>query len=152
MSGGEEDFMATEVIDLAKHFAELGLGEGWQWSKGSWWLETGGAADMRAIAGKMIALDARFVAITAAERADKEIRLDYQWDLRGQLLSFATATRERKIASIADLAPAADWVERETYEYFAVEFTGRATLEPLMLRTGDKPGIYLRKEEKEAAQ
>jgi Ni,Fe-hydrogenase III component G len=144
--------MATAVIDFPKHFAEHGLGGGWQWNKGAWWLEIDGTTEVRAIAEKLIALDARFVAITAAERPDKEIRLDYQWDLDGQLLSFTTVTREHKIPSIADLSPAADWVERETYEYFAVEFTGRASLEPLMMRAGDKPGINLRNEEKEAAQ
>jgi hypothetical protein len=139
-------YMATELVDLAKNFAELGLGEGWKWDKGSWWLETAQPFDVRGTTAKMIALDARFVAITAIERDDKEIRLDYQWDLNGQLLSFIAVTQERKIASMADLCPAADWVERETYEYFAVEFTGRASQEPLMMRSGDQPGVNLRKE------
>lgn len=143
--------MATSTVDLAMNFAELGLGEGWKWDKGSWWLEPAEPLDVRATAEKMVALDARFIAITAAELPDAEIRLYYQWDLNGKLLSFVTATSGHKIVSIADLIPAADWVERETYEYFAVEFTGRATMEPLMTRPGDKPGINLRNQ-KEAAQ
>jgi NADH:ubiquinone oxidoreductase subunit C len=48
--------------------------------------------------------------------------------------------------SITDLCPAADWVERETREYFAVEFTGRETTKPLMTRAGDPIGINLHKE------
>jgi len=138
--------MATASVDFANTLAGLGLGEGWKWDNGSWWLETPAEFDTRANATTMIRLHARFVAITAAEREDREIRLDYQWDLDGKLLSFTTVTREKKIASIVDLCPAADWVERETYEYFSVEFTGRASLQPLMTRTGDAVGINLRKE------
>jgi len=138
--------MATQTVDLAPRFAELGLGEGWTWDKGSWWLETAEDFDVRATTERLIALHARFIAITAMEREDKVIRLDYQWDLEGALLSFTTAAKDGKIASIVDLAPAADWVERETFEYFAVTFTGRATLLPLVTRQGDAVGINLRKE------
>src|SRR5271166_1395347 len=108
--------MATETIGFEKTLQELGLGDGWKWDKGSWWLTPLDAVDVRATAQHMIQLQARFVAITAMERPDKEIRLDYQWDLDGKLLSFVSATAARKIPSIADLCPAADWVERETHE------------------------------------
>jgi NADH:ubiquinone oxidoreductase subunit C len=37
-------------------------------------------------------------------------------------------------------------VERETHEYFAVEFTGRDNTKPLMTRAGDPIGINLHKE------
>lgn len=138
--------MATQIADIAPRLAELGLGEGWKWDKGSWWLEVAADFDLRAVTAKLVALQARFIAITAMERDDKQIRLDYQWDLEGALLSFTTATCDGQIPSIVDLAPAADWVERETYEYFSVVFTGRASLLPLMMRKGDEPGINLRKE------
>lgn len=144
--------METMAHDCAKDFAGLGLGEGWRWEKGSWWLEAGASADARAFAAKAIACDARFVAITAAERADGAIRLDYQWDMDGQLLSYTVQTREKKIPSIVDLVPAADWAERETREYFAVEFTGRRALAPLMLRSGDPIGILLRDGSAEAGK
>jgi hypothetical protein len=139
--------MATTTVDFEKQLVELGLGEGWKWDKGSWWLEPAEPIDVRAVTQKMISLEARFVAITATERPDHEICLDYQWDLSGNLLSFVAATAEKKIASIVDLMPGADWVERETYEYFAVEFTGRASLEPLMMRVGQPVGMNLHKEE-----
>jgi NADH:ubiquinone oxidoreductase subunit C len=102
--------------------------------------------DVRATAARLISLGARFVAITSTERPDHEIRLDYQWDLNGQLLSFITATAEKRIASITDLCPAADWVERETHEYFAIDYTGRETTRSLMTRDGDRIGINLHKE------
>jgi hypothetical protein len=138
--------MTTETVGFEKTLQELGLGEGWKWDKGSWWLTPLNAADVRTTALQMIQLQARFVAITAIERPDKEIRLDYQWDLDGKLLSFVSATSAQKIPSIADLCPAADWVERETHEYFFVEFTGRETTKPLMTRAGDPLGINLHKE------
>ncbi len=124
---------------------ELGLGGDWEWKNGSWW-KTLDAADVRARAVHMVSLEARFVAVTAMERPDKEVRLDYQWDLNGQLLSFITMTTSQSIATIADLCPAADWVERETHEYFAVEFIGRENTKPLMTRAGDPIGINLHKE------
>lgn len=124
---------------------ELGLGDGWEWNNGSWW-KTLDPSEVRSTAQCMRALEARFVAITAVERDDKEIRLDYQWDVDGQLLSYVCATSNRCIQTIADLAPASDWVERETHEYFAVEFEGRAHTRPLMTRPGDPVGINLRKE------
>jgi NADH:ubiquinone oxidoreductase subunit C len=64
----------------------------------------------------------------------------------GKLLSFVCGTVARQIPTIADLCPAADWVERETHEYFSVEFTGRESTKPLMTRAGDPLGINLHKE------
>jgi NADH-quinone oxidoreductase subunit C len=137
--------MNTAPENFVQSLQESGLGCDWEWKNGSWW-RTPEAMDVRATATRMIALQARFVAITAVELPDKEIRLDYQWDLNGQLLSLTTATTGQRIPTIADLSPAADWAERETREYFAVEFTGRESTQPLMTRAGDPIGINLRKE------
>ena len=41
--------------------------------------------------------------------------------------------RERPaVDSIADIVPAADWIERETAELLGIEFKGRASTEPLL--------------------
>jgi hypothetical protein len=138
--------MLTPKVGFEKTLQELGLGEGWEWKNGSWWLTAPETFNLRATTRIVLGLEARFVAITAMEREDKEIRLDYQWDYRGELLSFITATSARQISTIADLTPAADWVERETHEYFAVEFTGSENTKPLMMRAGDAVGINLHKE------
>ncbi len=142
--------MVTATAGFENTLKELGLGEGWRWDKGSWWFEPAEHIDVRDTTEYMRKLEARFIAITAMERPDKEIRLDYQWDLNGQLLSFVTATRDHQIPTIADLSPAADWVERETHEYFAVEFTGRESTKPLMTRAGDAIGINLHKDKEVA--
>lgn len=138
--------MTTEKNEFGVTLQNLGLGDGWKWDKGAWWLFSAEAIDVRATAQRMIQLEARFVAITAIERADKEMRLDYQWDLNGKLLSFICTTVAKQIPTIVDLCPAADWVERETHEYFAVEFSGRGTTAPLIMRAGDQLGINLHKE------
>jgi hypothetical protein len=138
--------MLTPKVGFEKTLQELGLGEGWEWKNGSWWMTAPESFNLRATTRIVLSLEARFVAITAMEREDKEIRLDYQWDLNGDLLSFITATAAHQIPSITDLTPAADWVERETHEYFAVEFTGRENTKPLMMRAGDTLGINLHKE------
>lgn len=140
--------MTTETSNFAASLETRGLGaaQDWSWSKGSWWKDCTQDFDARAHATRLLALGARFIAITASEKEDGEIRLDYEWDLDGELLSFIATTVEKKIATIADLSPAADWVERETREYFAVEFTGRETTLPLMTRPGHEIGINLRKE------
>jgi hypothetical protein len=150
--------MATTTVDLAQNFQKLGLGENWSWSKGSWWLDAPEDFELRTVTTRLIELQARFLAITATPLASFVVpppstpqvggglRLDYHWDLNGQLLTFKVTCPDSKSVSIVDLVPGADWAERENYEYFAVEFAGRASLEPLMLRTGDQPGVLLQKE------
>jgi hypothetical protein len=140
------DAMNIDEQKFLERLRTLGLGADWRWDKGSWWRDAGDAFDLRDYTGCMLAARARFVAITATELENKEIRLDYQWDLDGQLLSLTTATIQQTIPSIVDLCPAADWVERETREYFAVVFTGRETTDPLMMRANSEPGLHLRKE------
>jgi len=137
--------MTVQAEEFITKLQSLGLGTEWEWKNSSWWTRLE-SKDVRANAALMTRLDARFVAITAIECADKEIRLDYQWDMNGQLLSFTTLTVAQHIQTIADLVPASDWVERETHEYFSVEFNGREHTRPLMTRAGDPLGINLHKE------
>lgn len=45
-----------------------------------------------------------------------------------------------RIPSLALIFPGADWHERETAEMFGIEFTGRASTEPLLLKpSGETP-------------
>lgn len=101
------------------------------------------------VAAAMNALGARFVTITTHQLPGVQgIRLEYHWDLEGCLLGFAFLPGANAIESIYDICEAADWIEREVHEQFAVEFTGREH-EPLLLRPGNKVGIYLREEAKQ---
>jgi NADH:ubiquinone oxidoreductase subunit C len=108
--------------------AELELTEHWEQKGGSHWLAPE-SLDVRKLTKLMNAHQARFITITATELPEHEgILMDYQMD------------------SIYDLCEAADWIEREIHEYYAVDFVGR-DYEPLMLREGDKAGVNLREEE-----
>jgi hypothetical protein len=126
---------------------KLGSTEQWTEKGGVHWLDPG-KLTVRQLCTEMIACHARFITITAYQLPGTEgIRLEYHWDLDGQLLGFPFKLTENSIESIYDLCEAADWIERETHEGFAVDFLGRE-YEPLLLREGDKAGVNLREEVK----
>lgn len=98
--------------------------------------------DPRKVALSLRQRGARFVTMTAV-LAEEGVTLMYHWDIEGELLTVRTACSGEAV-SIADILPAADWVEREIHDYYAVEFAGRAATPPLMLRAGDAPGLFSR--------
>jgi len=121
---------------------KLGTREQWVEQGGVHWLATS-ALNVRPVAAIMNAAHARFVTITATELPDERgFRLEYHWDLDGQLLGFSFHLSGNSIESIYDLCEAVDWIEREVHEGFAIDFLGRE-YEPLLLRAGDKPGVNL---------
>ncbi|HEY1987665.1 MAG TPA: NADH-quinone oxidoreductase subunit C [Terracidiphilus sp.] len=115
------------------------------------WTEEGGVfwlnysdLNVREVANAMNALQARFITVTAYQLPKEEgLRLEYHWDIDGRLLGFVFTLASKSIESIYDLCEAADWIEREIHEGFAVDFTGRV-YEPLLLRSGDMMGVNLR--------
>ncbi|MGB7986056.1 MAG: NADH-quinone oxidoreductase subunit C [Terracidiphilus sp.] len=123
-----------EKLGSAEPFIEKG---------GVHWL-TLGALNVRQLAEVMNSLHARFITITAYQLPKEEgFRLEYHWDLDGQLLGFPIVLTGNSIESIFDLCEAADWIEREIHEEYSLEFTGRE-YEPLLLRQGDETGVNLR--------
>jgi NADH:ubiquinone oxidoreductase subunit C len=126
---------------------ELGLAETWKEKNGSRWL-CSDSLDIRQMTKSMLSRGARFITITAMELPeDGRFRLDYHWDLDGELLSFTVKPKEKTVPSIYDLCPAADWVEREVHEFLALDFAGRE-YEPLLLRAGETSGVHLHKEDR----
>jgi len=126
---------------------KLGIADPWIEMGGVRWLNPG-ALSVRDLAKGMNAVGARFVTITAVQLPGEQgIRLEYHWDLDGQLLGFPYQLAGNTIESIYDLCEAVDWIEREIHEGFAVDFLGRE-YEPLLLRQGDKLGVNLREEKK----
>ena len=128
------------------------FGGTWEEKSGSWWLVPE-AAGPRDVARAMLARGARFITITATELPDQGgIRMDYHWDLDGTVLTFTFTIRDKTAESvytaesIYDLSEAANLIEREIHEYFAVEFAGREC-EPLFLHAGQTPGVNLREED-----
>jgi NADH:ubiquinone oxidoreductase subunit C len=134
--------VSSTWADFSTAPLDLGLGESWEHRNGSWWA-TLAVADVRGAASRLLAQNVRFMTITAIELASHEVRMDYHWDIGGQIVTWSVIADGKQIDSIADLCPAADWAEREIHEYFAVEFPGRIDTKPLMLRMGDTLGINL---------
>jgi NADH:ubiquinone oxidoreductase subunit C len=134
----------TLLENLPKQF---GSAEPWLEKGGVHWLTLSGM-NVRDLAAAMNTIHARFITITAYQLPKEEgFRLEYHWDLDGQLLGFPFLLAGNSIESIYDLCEAVDWIEREIHEGFAIDFTGRE-YEPLLLRQGDAPGVNLREEKK----
>jgi Respiratory-chain NADH dehydrogenase, 30 Kd subunit len=119
------------------------LGGSWTERADGWWRPIS-ADDVRAAARTMLEGGARFAALVACPRQAGALRLSWHWDLQGTLLSLETTVPAGVVVpSIVDVYPGADWAERETRDYYAATFAGRASTEPLMLREGDQPGLLL---------
>lgn len=133
------------MIALESLQQQFGLAAPIEERGGTYWLDPG-AKSVRELTEAMNSLGARFITITAYQLPkDGGLRLEYHWDLDGQLLGASFALAGNAIESIYDICEAADWIEREVHEGFAIDFTGRE-YEPLLLRAGDKPGVNLREE------
>ncbi|HXS77683.1 MAG TPA: NADH-quinone oxidoreductase subunit C [Terracidiphilus sp.] len=101
---------------------------------------------VRDVARAMNAVGARFITITTYElAANGGFRLEYHWDLMGNLLGFDFPIAGNTMESIYDLCEAADWIEREVHEEYRIDFRGRG-YEPLLLREGGVCGVNLQKE------
>lgn len=128
-------------LEAIRHSLEIT--EEWREQGGACWLDAS-AVDVRHLAAILKNSGARFVTITAYELPKNAgWRMEYHWDLEGTLLGFSFTLAEKCIASIYDLCEAADWIEREVHEEYAIDFTGRV-YEPLLLRAGDLLGVNLR--------
>lgn len=129
-----------KTMDIKKIRSQLGLKKSWDKRIDGWWLEDH-EMDVEKMARTMIKIGARLVTMTALPASNDDCKMIYHWDIKGHLLNFITATREGKLPSIANICPAANWIEREIHDYFAVNFTGRE-LPPLVLRPDDISGIF----------
>jgi hypothetical protein len=139
--------MTTPVL-LESLSRKIGATEEWTEKGGVHWLVPG-TLTIRELCLEMNAAHARFITITAYQLpGDEGMRLEYHWDLGGQLLGFPFLLKPEpgekpKIESIFDLTEAVDWIEREIHEEYEVDFTGRQ-YEPLLMRAGDTLGVNLR--------
>lgn len=99
--------------------------------------------DIRTLAQLMLDGECRFMTMSVVPDGDGN-RFLYHWDVDGEIVTVTKRISGNEAVSIADIWPAAEWIERETRDYFAIEFTNRATTAPLVLREGDEPGFFNR--------
>ena len=98
-------------------------------------------------------VQARFVIATAIDCEDYfEILYHFSYDQTGCMISQKTFIRDRenpKIESITPMIEGAEWIEREMYDLYGIDFTNHPRLERLVLADdwpeGDHP---MRKEAK----
>jgi hypothetical protein len=130
------------AMDAETILSGLATGSGWERRHDGRWAEVDGL-DPRAMTRLLSKAEARWVTLTVIP-AGQGFRLIYHWDLDGELLNIATTIAGARIHTIADLLPAAEWVEREMHDYYALEFVGRKETPALMLRPDDEPGLFSR--------
>lgn len=98
--------------------------------------------DVLGLASSMLALGARLMTITGTARADGETDLIYHYFLNGQAYHCRTQTRQQAIASISVVLLAANWIERENQDLFAVHFEGHPNPERLVRPTQLDAGFF----------
>lgn len=108
-----------------------------------WWA-TLPPGEVRTMATVMREHEVRLATVTGVPTPDEGLRLIYHWDLGAEILNIQTWVQDGHVATVSDLIPAADWVERELGDYFALTFDGRPEMQPLMLTAGDAPGFFSR--------
>ena len=90
-------------------------------------------------------LQARLQTATGVD-APQQIEILYHWALDSIGLVVTVCTRidrERpEIASITDICPAAEWIEREMWELLGISFSGHPNLRHLVLQDDWPAGKY----------
>ena len=130
-------------MDANEVLVELAVAAVWEIRRDALWVEAPGL-DVSAMARLMRGIEARWVTLTVTPASGGGFRLIYHWDLEGKLLNIVTFSTGPRVTSVADIWPAAEWVEREARDYYALEFEGRHDTPALMLRPGDEPGLFSR--------
>ena len=92
---------------------------------------------VRAAAGELLKRGARFMSLAATDEG-LDIELLYHFDVEGRVVSLRVkmAKEINEVDSIADLAPAAEWAEKEAAELFGINF--RAHPKPTHLLLPDE--------------
>ncbi len=106
-----------------------------------------GAGDVREVARALLSrLGARLQTVTGVDTPPDAIELLYHWALDeiGSVVTVRTALdrSQPRIDTIADLCPAAEWIEREVRELLGVEFSNHPDPRHLLLRDDWPEGEY----------
>src|SRR5512133_3561293 len=85
--------------------------------------------DVTCMAASLLDLEARLSTVTAITLEDGETELVYHFVVGSTALNIKVRTYKNAILSITPTMPAADWIEREIHDLYAVEFLGHPHLE-----------------------
>jgi len=99
--------------------------------------------DVVEMASRLGEAEALLSTITAVECTDGETDLIYHYRRGTAALNIKTRTRGNCIVSITPVCPAANWIEREIHDLYAVEFAGHPNPERL-IRPPELPAGFFR--------
>jgi Ni,Fe-hydrogenase III component G len=108
-----------------------------------WWMEAP-VLDVLSLASSMLAHGARLMTMTGSAREDGETDLIYHYSLGGEVYHFRTETHQQAQPSVAVILPAANWIEREIQDLFAVQFLGHPSPERLVRPSQLDAGFFRR--------
>jgi len=108
---------------------------------GEWWMSSS-ELDVQAMAQLMAMLGARLSTMTGVAEPGGETAILYHYSLGPTSINFKTRTRENRLVSITPVTRAANWIEREIHDLFAVEFVGHPRLARLIRPETLPPGFF----------
>lgn len=106
-----------------------------------WWMDAP-QLDVLTMARTLNGLGARFSTASGVALSDGETQIIYHYALGRNAINLKTRTRDHAIASITPITRAANWIEREIHDLFAVEFVGHPNLVRLIRPPQLAEGFY----------
>ncbi len=100
------------------------------------------ALDVVAAARLMTQHEARLSTMTAIALPDGETEVIYHYARGGWACHLRVRTNQNSLPSITPVTPAANWIEREIHDLYAVVFTGHPNLVRLLRPTQLEPGYF----------
>lgn len=105
------------------------------------WMDAPGL-DVVAAARLVSELGYRLSTMTAMALPSGETAVIYHYCKPGQALNLRTVTRGKSLPSVAPVLKAANWIEREIKDLYAVDFPGHPNMERLIRPPELEEGIF----------
>jgi NADH:ubiquinone oxidoreductase subunit C len=100
------------------------------------------ALDVLAMAKLMLQHEARLSTMTAIALDNDETEVIYHYALGGSAWHIRVITQRNSLPSITPITAAADWIEREIMDLYAVKFDGHPNPERLLRPSQLNPGYF----------
>jgi len=130
-------------MEAMKLVNDLAGFKAWESRKDGWWTDASNL-DMVETAHRLAEAGARLMTMTGAAGVNGETTVIYHYSLEGQAYHFKTASRGQKLPSITPETHAANWIEREIQDLFAVTFENHPQSERLIRPPQLEPGFFRR--------
>jgi NADH-quinone oxidoreductase subunit C len=127
--------------ELLSEISKIGGASTLEERSDGWWMVAPGL-DVCAVAKQMRSHQMRLATVTSIARDDGETDLIYHYNRDGFALNLKVSTQNNTQFSITTIIPAADWIEREIHDLYAVQFTGHPNLARLVLPPEIPDGLF----------